>query len=305
MLDPYAVRPRITNDGATIKDGKYFDGTRLVCSPAGCAALCAATGDSDKISPERFNCLSLSNNRLTSPRTFLQFLCCRKQGQPRYYAIRIKPVCLATRLRFPVWHEASVLKGQWHELHARSIEIFIDPAPGVHPVKSSHHVAVYHIDDGFGHRLVDSFEGIHPFLHHHFGYLEALFNYGHLVALLAIECTNFVAVLYRHDTHAISSGIGFHDNERVCLDFVLSIFLPNIIQYFIHCTCHAVFTLFFTKVDFAAGGKIRIDKPWIDAYQIGEQARDGIISIEMPGFSAGRPSGMKRRYHRLLEIMQY
>ena len=75
-------------------------------------------------------------------------------------------------------------------------------------------------------------------------------------------------------------------------------------QNLIYGTCDAVFAFLFAKIDFAAGGKVRIDEPGINAYQPGKLPGDIVVGCEMLGFAARGPSCAQGRDNDLLKVLK-
>ena len=65
---------------------------------------------------------------------------------------------------------------------AGSVQVFIDPALSVYPVKTADHISIYHVDHRFCNGIIDVFKGMDTFLNHDI--VDCLTAIGYFVALL-------------------------------------------------------------------------------------------------------------------------
>ena len=166
-------------------------------------------------------------------------------------------------------------------MHPGCVEIFIHATAGMHAIKSADHVMINHIDHRLGHRLVDLFKGIHPFLDQHIRDRQALLHHRHFIALLAVQPGDFAAILHRHDAHAVSACVGFDDDERILLHAILGIFDADFLQHNIHLRGETFLPDTLLKIDLIASGEIWVDQPRVDVEQLGEFVCNAIIRGEM------------------------
>ena len=184
-------------------------------------------------------------------------------------------------------------------MHARGVEVLVLAAPGMHAVEAADDVAVDHVDDRFGDRLVERLEGMHAFLDEHLGDFQAFLDHAHLVALLAVEGDHLVGVAHRHHAHAVGAGIGLDDDVRRLGDAVLLVFFLDDVEYGSDVGGQAFLALPFVEVDRAADREGRVDAPRVDADGYREIIGDLVVGREMVGFAAHRPAGVQRRQHVL------
>ena len=126
---------------------------------------------------------------------------------------------------FIAGHGNNLLQG--HKKHARSIQVFIHPAPFVHAEKTAHHKTIHHIHHRLRHRTIERFVSVDALLHNHFAHFQALFHLGHFVAVFAVEAAHFISRFHTHHAHAVSAGIGFYDHKRFVGDAFFIIFGLN------------------------------------------------------------------------------
>ena len=148
-------------------------------------------------------------------------------------------------------------------MHARCIEILIYGTSGMHAIKAAHHEMIDHIYHWLGYCIINALKGVHTFLHQHIGNLHAFLYHGHFVALFAVEAPYFAGVLHRHDTHAVSAGIGLDDDKRCFLDAVFSILHSHFLQNAVHMCGQTFLAGTLLKINLTAAGKIGINQPGI------------------------------------------
>ena len=76
----------------------------------------------------------------------------------------------------------ALLEGQRHKTRAGGIQVFVDAAFRMDPVKPANDITVHHVNNGFGHRVIDSFIGLNALLDDDLVDLLAVFDDAHFVA---------------------------------------------------------------------------------------------------------------------------
>ena len=194
----------------------------------------------------------------------------------------------------------ALLKGQGHKAGTGSVQVLIHTALGMNAVKAAHHIAVHHVDHGFGHRVVDAFIGQHAFLDDDLVHFLAVFDHTHFVAGFAVQRLQIGNAAHRHDAHAIGSVVGFDDDKRFFVDAKFFVFASNFGQQHVDIGGQAFHARALGKIHLAALREHGVDQPRVYAEQLAKALGHFFVVGEMLAFASHTPTRMQWRQQVLL-----
>ena len=96
---------------------------------------------------------------------------------------------------------------------------------------------VHHIHNGFAHDAVHGFVGINTFLDNDFANFQTFFDFRHFIAVFTVQAAHFIRRFNAHYAHAVSTCVGFHNNERLVGNTQFVVFGLNFRQYTLYRAC--------------------------------------------------------------------
>ena len=173
-------------------------------------------------------------------------------------------------------------------------------------VKAAHHIAVHHVDHGFGYRIVDALIGQNAFLDDDLVDLLAVFDHAHFVAGFTVQGLQIGHAAHCHDAHAIGAVVRFDDDKRFFVDAKFLVFATDFGQQHVDIGGQALHARALGKVDLAALAEHGVDQPGVNAQQLAKALGHFFVISEMLAFAPHTPTGVQWRQQVLLvQVLQY
>ena len=193
---------------------------------------------------------------------------------------------------------------QRHKHHAARVQVFVVRTAFVHAEKAAYHKPVHHIHHRLGHRAIQRFVSVNPFLDNHFAHFQAFFDFRHFIAVFAVQAADFISRFHTHHAHAVSARVGLHNHKRLVFNAFFVIFGLDFRQHALHCRRQCVLAFAFLKIQTANLLEIRVDLPFVNAQKLREFGGHLVVCGKMVRFAARCPASVQRGQYGLGNVAQ-